>query len=165
MIYPCLAIQSGNTCPSSLLPTPILLRQGRLTLLGADIYSDVLLHGRRCGPPNTFETQFGRVLTGRTNAHSANHLTVAPHHTAVVSGDDLIIGKPKGAIKPLCNITLCCSTLPGDSSETGRFIIPLPKDTHSQPLGESRPQAVRRFLTLERSPLLQGSVSRVLRRC
>ena len=39
-------------------------------LLGADIYTDVMLHGRRCGPPGTptaFETQFGWVLMGRTN--------------------------------------------------------------------------------------------------
>ena len=34
---------------------------------------------------------------------------------------------------------------------SGRFVIPLPKKPHSKPLGESRSQAVRRFLTLERS--------------
>ena len=55
-------------------------------LLGADVYTDVLLHGRRCGPPGTptaFETQFGWVLTGRTNMHSASH-------PSVISGDDIL---------------------------------------------------------------------------
>ena len=60
---------------------------GRIDLLlGADIYADVLLHGRWYGPPGTptaFETQFEWVLTGRTNAHSASHLTVASHHSTV----------------------------------------------------------------------------------
>ena len=62
-------------------------------LLGADVYSDVLLNGRRCGPHNTptaFETQFGWVLTGRASATSASNHVLASHHTAVVSGDDLI---------------------------------------------------------------------------
>ena len=65
-------------------------------LLGADIYADVLLHGRQCGPPNTptaFETTFGWVLTARTNNSSANHLAIASHHSSTVSGDDLIFGR------------------------------------------------------------------------
>ena len=36
-------------------------------------------------------------------------------------------------------------------SEDGRFIVLLPKKPHAKPLGESRSQAVRRFLSLERS--------------
>ena len=36
-------------------------------------------------------------------------------------------------------------------TKTGRFIIPLPKRPNAKTLGESRSQAVRRFLTLERS--------------
>ena len=35
--------------------------------------------------------------------------------------------------------------------ETGRFMVPLPKKPHTKPLGESRSQAVRSFLSLERS--------------
>lgn len=33
----------------------------------------------------------------------------------------------------------------------GRFVVPLPKKPHAKPLGESRTQAVSRFLSLERS--------------
>ena len=36
-------------------------------------------------------------------------------------------------------------------SEDGCFIVPLPKKAHAKSLGESRSQAVRRFLSLERS--------------
>ena len=36
-------------------------------------------------------------------------------------------------------------------SEDGRFIVPLPKKPHAKSLGESRSQAVRRFLSLEQS--------------
>ncbi len=35
--------------------------------------------------------------------------------------------------------------------EDGRFVVPLPKNPDSKPLGESRVQAVRRFLSLETS--------------
>lgn len=36
-------------------------------------------------------------------------------------------------------------------SPDGRFTVPLPKRQHAKPLGETRSQAVRRFLSLERS--------------
>ena len=36
-------------------------------------------------------------------------------------------------------------------SKEGRFIVPLPKDPNARPIGESRSQAVRRFLSLEHS--------------
>ena len=49
-------------------------------LLGIDVYSDVLLNGRRSGPPNTptaFETHFGWVLAGRTNSMIPRDLSIA----------------------------------------------------------------------------------------
>ena len=36
-------------------------------------------------------------------------------------------------------------------TETRRFVVPLPRKPHAKPLGESRSQAIRRFLALERS--------------
>ena len=67
---------------------------GRIDLLlSADIYADVFLHSRQCGPPGTltaFETQFGWVLTGRTNTHSVSLLSVASHHSTVISGDEIL---------------------------------------------------------------------------
>ncbi len=34
-------------------------------------------------------------------------------------------------------------------NNSGRFVIPLPKDPHAKPKGESRSQAVRRFFSME----------------
>ena len=36
-------------------------------------------------------------------------------------------------------------------TDSGRFVVPLPKKSDTKPIGESRSQAVRRFLSLERS--------------
>ena len=36
-------------------------------------------------------------------------------------------------------------------TDSGRFVVPLPKKLNTKPIGESRSQAVRRFLSLERS--------------
>ena len=61
-------------------------------LLGANIYADVLLHGRRSGPPGTpvaFETKFGWVLTGKTSDLTLSP-AVASHHVATLSGDDIL---------------------------------------------------------------------------
>ena len=38
-----------------------------------------------------------------------------------------------------------------DLTESGRFIVPLPRKPDAKPIGESRSRAVRRFLALERS--------------
>lgn len=43
-------------------------------------------------------------------------------------------------------------------SETGHFIVPLPKNPHSQPLSKSKSQAVWRVVTV-----LKGSISRIFR--
>ena len=42
------------------------------------------------------------------------------------------------------------------SNESGRFLVPLLKKPHVKPLGESRSQAVRRYLSLERSLHFKG---------
>ena len=41
-------------------------------------------------------------------------------------------------------------------TKEGRFVVPLPKNPQAKPFGESRSQAVRRFLSLERSLRLKG---------
>lgn len=54
------------------LADPDFATPGKIDLLlGADIYSDVRLHSRRCGPhnnPTTFETKFGWVSPGESIA-------------------------------------------------------------------------------------------------
>ena len=143
---------------------------GRIDLLlGADIYADVLLHGRRCGPPGTptaLETRFGWVLTGRTQAHShsASHPSVASHHTTVTSGDDIlrtfweIEENPKDCVNlsPEERTVIRHFKENHSRSKTGRFIVPLPKNPQCKPMGESRSQAVRRFHSLERSLYAKG---------
>ena len=60
--------------------------------LGVDIFVEVLLHGRRIGPPGypvAFEMQFGWVLAGKTDVVASVNL-VATHHTSVVSHDDIL---------------------------------------------------------------------------
>ena len=134
---------------------------GRIDLLlGADIYADVLLHGRWYGPtgtPTAFETQFGWVLIGRTNAHSASHLTVASHLSTVTSGDEILcmFWEIEESPKDFSNLsTEECLVVrhfkeTHSHSETGIFIVPLPKNPQNKSLGESRSQAFRRFISLE----------------
>lgn len=143
---------------------------GRIDLLlGADIYADVLLHGRRCGPygtPTAFETRFGWVLTGRTTSStcSSNHVSVATHHSSVMSGDDILrmFWEIEESPRKHSNLSTEERTVVRHFEEnytrsaTGRFIVPLPKNPQSKPLGESRSQAVRRFLSLERSLYTKG---------
>ena len=114
--------------------------------------------------PTAFETQFGWVLTGRTNVQSANHITVASHHTAVLSGDDILCKfleteespKDRTNLSPEERSIIRHFQENHSRSEAGHFIVPLPKNPQTQPLGESRPQAVRRFLSLKRSLYSKG---------
>ena len=130
-------------------------------LLGVDVYADVLLQGRRKGPPGTpvaFETKFGWVLAGKTEDPTTPS-TVASHHAMILSGDDIL--------RKFWEIEECPKVASNHSpeeravvrhfaenhrkNEDGRFVVPLPKDAQAKPLGESRSSAVRRFLSLERS--------------
>ena len=131
-------------------------------LLGVDIYSDVLLNGRWSGPPGTptaFETQFGWVLAGRTNSITPTHVSIATHHVAVSSDDDILRKfweveehpKDGSALSPEERTVVRHFQETHTRSNTGRFVVPLPKGQQCKPLGESRSQAVRRFLSLERA--------------
>ena len=130
-------------------------------LLGVDIFSNVLLQGRRFGPsdsPVAFETLFGWVLAGRTGPQEISHEVVS-HHIAVVTGDDLLRKFWEIEKSEISNTVLSLEeklVLQHYKSnhyrtESGAFVVPLPKREDSKPLGESRSKAVRRFLSLERS--------------
>ena len=66
---------------------------GRIDLLlGADVFSRVVLQGRRFGPPGSpsaFETQFGWVLLG-TVCPELHHSQITSHHSLCLSGDELL---------------------------------------------------------------------------
>ncbi len=130
-------------------------------LLGIDVFVGVLLHGRRSGPPGTpvaFETLFGWVLAGSTEVCGPSN-QVATHHVLCVTGDDILRRFWEIEDDPLSETFLS----PEERSvvqhfktnhsrtENGRFVVPLPKRENTKPLGESRSQAVRRFLSLERT--------------
>ena len=113
------------------------------------------------GPPNSpvaFETEFGWVLAGKTSL-SAPMDHVATHHVALSSGDDILRKFWEMEEPPRSDSALSLEErsvvqhFKDNHSRTpeGRFIVPLPKKPEAKPLGESRSQAVRRFLSLERS--------------
>ena len=61
-------------------------------LLGLDVFVNVFLHGRQFGPPGSpvaFETKFGWVLAGESNAAvPANHDIT--YHASILSDDDVL---------------------------------------------------------------------------
>ena len=128
-------------------------------LLGIDIFVDVLLQGRRTGPPGTpvaIETEFGWVLAGK--AGDCNPSNVVAHFSNVVSCDDLL--RRFWELEEHSSEDLVLTTeervvlnhfkAHHSRTENGRFIVPLPKDSEVKPIGESRSLAVKRFLNLER---------------
>lgn len=127
------------------------------------MYINALLQGRLTGPsgsPVAFETIFGWVLGGNISCLSPS-FHVTSHCTSISSRDDTICKFWEiEEAPPTCNdseLSLEERTIVRHFQEThsrspeGRFIISLPKKPGVSPLGESRSQAVRRFLSLERS--------------
>ena len=121
-----------------------------------------VVQGWRNGPlgsPVALETKLGWVLAGRTDTQSPSHVGVASHHVAVATGDELlrkfweVEENPKDAsnLSPGERAVVQHFHKHHTRADSGRFIVPLPKDPQAKPLGESRSQAVRRFLSLERS--------------
>ena len=111
------------------LANPDFGKPGKVDLLlGVETFVDIIRHGRRRGrrgSPTAIETCFGWVLAGSTNIPGAAPLP--SHHVSALAFDALDSR---------------------DSEE--RFMVPLPKKPTSMELGESRAQAVRRFLSFER---------------
>ena len=147
------------------LADPDFGRPGRIDILfGADVYANIVLQGRRSGSsdaPVAFETKFGWVLTGKTSSASVSSHCVVVNHVSTSSGDDLLRKFWEVEETPKSH------SLDSGSSEErsvarhfrenhykskdGRFVVPLPCKPEAKALGESRTQAVRRFLSLERS--------------
>lgn len=130
-------------------------------LLGVDIFAQVLRDGRRTGAPGSpvaFETQFGWVLAGEVDT-SASGKQISSHHVVMQSGDDILRQFWEVEHQPLAESVLSIEEKSVVKhfqenhfrSSDGMFVVPLPKRPDVGPLGESRSQAVRRFLSLERS--------------
>ena len=144
------------------LADPEYNKPGKIdVLLGVDVFIEVIHHGRRSGPQNTptaLNTEFGWILAGSTGAHNDAQL-VSTHFTSVMTVDDLLRQFWEVEEKTVANCTLMleerCALDHFNSHHSrdkeGRFIVPLPKRSMETKLGESRSQAVRRFLSFERS--------------
>ena len=76
------------------LADPDFGRLGRIDiLLGVDVYANIVLQGRRTGPPDApvaFETKFGWVLAGKTGPISFSNHCVTVNHVSTISGDELL---------------------------------------------------------------------------
>lgn len=144
------------------LADPDFGRPGRIDiLLGVDVYIDVVKHGRRTGPPNSpaaFETKFGWVLAGRTKVPASSR-QVTSYHVSVAS-EDVTLSKfweieecpeDSTSYSPEERLVVQHFAENHRRSSTGRFVVPLPRKPQAKTIGESRTQAVRRFLALERS--------------
>ena len=144
------------------LADPEFGHPGCIDLLpGVDVFVDVLLTGQRFrqpGSPTTFETHFGWVLAGSTDGNVAaipSHLVSC--HVALSSCDDLLRRFLEIEDSPLSEIALSPEErvvvqhfeVTHSRTSTRRFVVSLPKKRSVQPLGESRSQEVRRFLSLE----------------
>ena len=130
-------------------------------LLGVEVFVEAMRHGRRLGVPGSpvaFETEFGWVLAGGTNACSPIQ-QITTHHVSLLSGDDIlrqfweVEEKPMshGALTPDERLAVDHFNTQHSRQSDGRFVVPLPRKTGAPLLGESRSQAVRRFISFERS--------------
>ena len=89
---------------------------------------------------------------------------IVAHHGAVLGIDELIqkfweIEQPSCEQQPLSpeeKIVMDHFNHHHQRDDTGRFIVPLPKNPKAKALGESRSLAVRRFMSLERSLRARG---------
>ena len=129
--------------------------------LGVDVLVNVLLHGQWFGPPSSpvaFETELGWVLAGETEVCApTDHITT--YHTSLILADDVLRKFWEIEEKPMSDSTLSleeCTAVHHfrdnhSCTDSGRFVMPLPKKLDSKPIRVSRFQAVRRFLALEHS--------------
>ena len=166
----------GSTCPTCLWLIQVSVNPGRIDLLlGVDVFVDVLLHGRRTGPPGTpvaLETEFGWVLSGSTECSTPTdqvnvHATTFHTATTHMSGDDILRRFWEIEESPLSIPALSMEEraivqhFEANHRRTseGRFVVPLPKKSDTGVIGESRSQAVRRFVALERSLIRKGCLT------
>ena len=161
---------SGSILKGLQLADPDFGCPGRIDLLLRVVFVDALLTGRQFGQfgtPTTFETHFGWVLAGSVEGNTTmDHLV--SYHLSLSTSDDVFCRFWEIKDSPLSDVRLSPDERSvvqhfGDShsrASTGRFIIPLLKKKNVQPLGESRSQAVRRFLLLERTLLARRQFDR-----
>ena len=109
-----------------------------------------------------FETEFGWVLSGSTDGGASQeqvNLQATAFHACAGSGDDILHNfwelEESPSNTPILSVEERTVVRHFEENHRrtvgGRFVVPLPRKADPRPLGESRSQAVQRFLSLERS--------------
>jgi hypothetical protein len=154
------------------LSDPTFGLPGRVdALLGIDVFVEVLLDGRRTGPPGSpvaFNTEFGWVLGGNVESLTPKPQIIG-HHTLVSSIEDILRKFWEIEEAPTNEVTLSLEErtvlhhYQSTHSRTpdGRFMVHLPKKSDARSIGESRSRALKRFLSLERSLTLKSQFAEV----
>lgn len=88
-------------------------------------------------------------MAGNTGLNASN--AVAAHHVSVLTEGDILRQFWEVKEKSITNSTLTQEERIVLNHYQARFVVPLPKRTTANQLGESRTQAVRRFISFERS--------------
>ena len=153
-------IPLGNIISDLPLADPTYGQHGRVDiLLGVDVFLLVLQQSPRNGPTGApVATDFGWVLAGGAECTDQVNLVAITYPTSVVSDDDLLwkFWETKELpTAPLLSPEEMTVVRHFDThhhrNAEGRFVISLPKKQNARSIGESRSQAVRRFLAFERS--------------
>ena len=130
-------------------------------LLGVDVYQGVLKSGLTLGPKGTLaaqETIFGWALFGGARGQQPpNEVATLHASTSLPRCEETLqkfwtLEKPTKSrlpLAPLDKLVVQDFNQHHKRDETGCFVFRLPFKPHSSPLGESRPQGLRRFLFLE----------------
>ena len=129
---------------------------------GVDVYHNILKPGLILGPkgtPAAQETMFGWVLFGNTNIYqSSTEVTTLHASTSLPSCEETLhkfwtleeLPKPKLPLSPIDKLVVQDYDRNHRRDQTGRFVVRLPFKPQKPALGQSRPLALRRFLSLER---------------
>ena len=131
---------------------------GRIdVLLGVNSFVELIRNGRRKGAPGTpiaIDTHLGWVLAGNVGSSIvANHVVV--HHSLHELLRQFWETEEEPAPESMLTVderTVLDHFYSHHSHlPDGRFIVPLPRKPNAKLIGESRTQAVRRFISFERS--------------
>ena len=131
-------------------------------LLGVSAYHDIPKTGLILGPkgaPAAQETLFGWVLLGNANDYYSIRESVTTLHASTIypSCEETLQKfwaleeppKPKVPVSPADKLALEHYNQHLEHEENGRFVVKLPFKPEKATLGESRPLALRRLLSLE----------------
>lgn len=116
----------------------------------------MIRHGQRSGTPGSpvaFETEFGWVCGSDLRSPAQRIAT----HVSLLGGDDILRqfweveekSMSRDVLTPDERLALDHFNNQYTRMKDGRFIVPLPRKPGAQPLGETRSQAVRRFISFE----------------